>query len=262
MDTGLNPLDLRLGKLPHRHDPRTLQLARYVAPEALPPRPPAVDYTGFVQSWPVFANDRVGDCTCAAAGHMEELWGALAKRPQEVAEADVLAMYEAASGYDPATGANDNGAVELEVLKLWRSRGLAGRRIGAFASVDVGTEELIKDAVWLLGGVYIGVALPSGAQDQMAQRTWSLPTTGRAGGRWTPGSWGGHAVNVTGFDAYGVRLVTWGQVFRMTWGFWRAYCDEAWAIVSPDMLDGSGLSPQGLDVQALNQDLARLGRVA
>ena len=69
---------VKLGKLPHRHDPRTLQFARYLDQTALPAPPATLDDTKGVASWPMYANDRIGDCTCAAAAHMVEVWTTLA----------------------------------------------------------------------------------------------------------------------------------------------------------------------------------------
>jgi hypothetical protein len=41
----------------------------------------------------------------------------------------------------------------------------------------------------------------------------------------------------------------------MTWAFWDRYCDEAYCIISNDFLSG-GKAPNGLDLNALNADLA------
>src|SRR5579884_1536389 len=68
---------VKLGKRPARHDPRTLRLGDYLLPR-LPTPKPRVDYTTKVPAgqWGMMANDKIGDCTCAAAGHMIEEWTA------------------------------------------------------------------------------------------------------------------------------------------------------------------------------------------
>src|SRR5215831_15574394 len=105
---------VKLGKLPARVDPRTLFLSRYVDREALPAPPPALDLTTSVADWPMYANDRLGDCTTAAAGHMIEAWTATATGESvEVPEAAVLAAFDAVKLVDPVTG--EEGAVELDV---------------------------------------------------------------------------------------------------------------------------------------------------
>ena len=44
----------------------------------------------------------------------------------------------------------------------------------------------------------------------------------------------------------------------MTWSFWEAYCDEAYAILSTDYLGGTMTTPQGFNMQQLQADLADL----
>ncbi len=245
----------RLGKLPARHDDRTLALARYLGP-TLPPAPPSVDYGSGVAAWPMFLNDKLGDCTCAAAGHMLESWSrAAGGSVVVVADSDVFKAYEHVSGYNPRTGQNDNGAVELDVLKYWRRTGIGGHKIRGFVSVEPSNAAHIRQAAYLFGGVYIGLALPASAQ---GQAVWTVPSGG-ARGRGAPGSWGGHAVNVIGYDAQGLTVITWGAPLRMTWAFWFAYCDEAYAIVSDDFFNPTTkLDPAGFNVKQLSADLAGL----
>jgi hypothetical protein len=52
-------------------------------------------------------------------------------------------------------------------------------------------------------------------------------------------------------------VVTWGALQTMTWSFWEAYCDEAYAILSNDYLTKEG-TPQGFSMQQLQADLADL----
>jgi len=65
---------VKLGRLPVRTDARTLALPRYVDRAKLPPPPPDLDLAAAVMEWPMYANDRIGDCTTAAAAHMIEAW--------------------------------------------------------------------------------------------------------------------------------------------------------------------------------------------
>jgi hypothetical protein len=41
----------------------------------------------------------------------------------------------------------------------------------------------------------------------------------------------------------------------MTWAFFQKYCSEAYALVSTDWLQSSGVSPSGLDLAALKADV-------
>src|SRR6185295_7357061 len=107
---------MKLGKLAPKHDSRTLQLANYLNTGKLPKIPTQKDWSGKISSWGMLANDRLGDCTCAAAGHFIEEWTANASTEIVPSDTDIITAYSAVSGYDPQTGANDNGAVELDVL--------------------------------------------------------------------------------------------------------------------------------------------------
>jgi hypothetical protein len=59
---------------------------------------------------------------------------------------------------------------------------------------------------------------------------------------------------VVEYDQRGLTVVTWGQLLRMTWAFWEAYCDEAYAILSQDFLE-ENKTPDGFDLVALKADL-------
>lgn len=250
-----DPVVLPLGALPPKEDPRTLQLATYRTPQ-LPTPPDTVDWTTPVAKWPMFANDRYGCCTCAAAAHTIGGWTTNTARPLWIGDTDVLAAYSTVSGFDPATGARDNGAYLLDVLNLWRRRGVGGRRITAFVQVDFGDTLEVRQAINLFGAVYSGVALPLSAQDQLSVgRPWATTR----GSRSRAGSWGGHAVSLFAYSKTGPTCVTWGNTQPMTWAWWRKYAREAYAIVSPDWLSPAGSSPTGLDLTSLMEDLRSIG---
>lgn len=239
----------KLGKLPVRTDVRTLSLARYVDRAKLPSPPDVFDETTRVHDWPMYANDRIGDCTIAAAGHMIEAWTAAGRgQAVEVPEAAVLAAFDQVKQVDPATG--EAGAVVLDVLRLWRATGIAGHRIGAYARVSVHDHELVRSASWLFGGLYLGLQMPLSAQ---RQQTWNWP--GSLTGPAAPGSWGGHAVDIVRYGAETLTAVTWGRLQELTWPFLDRYCDEAYCILSDDFLDGDR-APNGFDLEALKADLA------
>lgn len=239
----------KLGKLAPRVDVRTLALSRYVDRAALPQAPPTFDETAAETSWPMYGNDRIGDCTCAAAGHMIEAWtGAATGTPVEVPEQAVLDAFDAVKIVDPQTG--EEGAIVLDVLKYWRKTGVGGHCIGAFARVSLTDRTLQRTTAWLFGGLYLGIELPVTAQQQ---ETWDW--TGSLTGPAAPGSWGGHAVDVVGYDDGGLTIVTWGALKRMTWSFFDRYVDETYALLSQDFLD-RGEAPNGFDLAALRADLA------
>jgi len=254
---GLDRMLPRLGKHPKKVDPRTLQLARYLTPE-LPAPPPSCDYSVKLSTLGMMANDRVGDCTCAAAGHIVQDATSYEGAQVVVPDADVLAMYSAVSGYDPVTGANDNGAACLDVLNYWHQTGFAGpqgpHKIAAFAELGL-VSSAIQTAVYLLGAAYIGVNLPLTCQ---GASSWEVPPGGTAGNG-APGSWGGHCVPIVAYDATGVTVLTWGEKLHASWEFLATYMDEAYAVVTQDFVDAQGTDPAGLDLTQMLADAAALG---
>jgi hypothetical protein len=255
----VDPRKLKLGKGVARHDPRTLLLASYVT-ASLPAPPASCDLTTKVTAqWGMMDNDQLGDCTCAAAGHLIMEWTANAGKKMFVpTDKQIVAAYSAVTGYNPTTGANDNGAVEIDVLNYWRQSGIAGHKIGAYVALEPSNHNHIMDSVYIFEGCYIGVQLPISAQAQTQNhQPWSVPPGGTTGDG-KPGSWGGHAIPVVAYDSRGVTVVTWGALQTMTWTFWEAYCDEAYAILSPDYLNKKHQAPQGFSLAQLQEDLADL----
>jgi hypothetical protein len=239
-----------LGKLPPRHDDRTLQLSKYV--EALPHPPAACDYTNKVPSWPMYGNDTLGDCVAAAGGHMVEQWSYEAGKPFLPSQAEIVAFYQN-SGYNPADPSTDQGWDLLSALKIWRTAGIAGHIIAAFLQLQTGNLEQLKQAVYLFGNAYIGLALPLTAQ---GQALWSVPASVTGDG--APGSWGGHCVPIVGYAAYKQTCVTWGALLNLTPAFYSTYSDEAYAVLSQDWVDKNAKAPNGFDLDQLAADLAEV----
>jgi hypothetical protein len=251
------------GRLPARHDPRMPRFAAYATPQ-LPAPPDTVDWTKAVSTWPMMKNDQIGDCTCAAAGHMIECWSANARGMAQVpADQQIVAAYSAITGYDSVTGAGDNGAVELDVLDYWQKTGIAGNQVSAFVAVDWTNTEHVKQAISLFGGLYLGLNIPQSAEEQIEN-----------GQPWEPSGpfdqiVGGHAVPALAYDQQYLTVITWGQTQLMGWDFLSKYCEEAYAIVDPawvsdrslpwyERLWGTPVSPGGFDLEQLTEDLATL----
>ncbi len=240
----------RLGKRAPRRDHRTLKLSRYVT-AALPPAPAAVDWTEKM-TFPAgqMLNDQLGDCTCAALGHLIQAWTANTGSQVTVPDSAILKAYEQACGYDPNDPGTDQGGIEIDVLNYFRTTGVGGYKADAFVALQPENEEHIKISVDLFGGVYIGLELPK-TIDQ--QDDWFVDIT--AGAAALPGSLGGHAVVVEAYDADWLTIVTWGQKKRMSWDFWRAYTSESYAVLSKLWTRRAGVSPVGFDYATLLADL-------
>lgn len=238
-----------------REDRPRLALDDYLDSAVLPKPHAIVDRASKVNVWPMYGNDTIGDCTCAAVGHVIQAWTAFAGTEATIPESAVLTAYEAVSGYDPVTGANDNGAAEQDVLEYWRTTGVGGHKILAYAELrDLGNLTLAKTAVDLFGSLYLGIEVPESCMEQFqAGEPWDV----------VPGSpiEGGHAVPVQywGTNERGeIGVITWGKLQRMTRAFWDSYVEEAWVIITKDWLDAKGETIEGFDLAQLEADFKAL----
>ena len=244
----------RLGKTAPRRDRRTFRLSKY-----MPTLPAPFDHVNWLSKpnaigWPMMLNDTLGDCVCAASGHMVEQWTTYTGVPAILPDADVLAMYEQVGGYVPGDSSTDNGCGMLSALNWWRQTGLAGHKILGYAAVDWNNLSEVKNSIRFLGNLYLGIQLPISAQGQYS---WQVPVGGPYGDG-SPGSWGGHCIPVVSYDKTGLIVITWGQKFFMTWGFLHTYADEAYAVLSPDWIAATGLAPNQFNLAQLQADLAQL----
>jgi hypothetical protein len=199
----------------------------------------------------MLANDRLGDCTCASAGHLIMNWTADNQDLYVPSDSEIIEAYAAVSGYNPVTGTGDDGAVEIDVLNYWRNTGIAGHKIGAYASVDPKIQAHVQASIYLFGGIYLGFSLPLSAN---GQSEWAVTDPTLAGNA-APGSWGGHAVPAVAYDDQGLTVITWGQTMKVTWAFFADYCEEGYAIISPDFINGTKPAPNGLSMDQLTIDL-------
>jgi hypothetical protein len=243
-------MDLRkLGRKPAKRDAKRLFLARYLG-AALPAPPDALAWSAKItQPWGMMLNDSLGDCVFAGIGHAIQTLTAAAAAEITVPDPAILALYEKWAGYVPGNESTDDGYVEVDALNNWRAQGFDGHALTAYADLDVTNVTHWKQAIALLGGVYIGLNLPV---EWQSAAVWDK--TG------TPGSWGGHAVWCPDYNAQGPVCVTWGKLQQITWAAASDpdFCDEAHALLSPDFIEPSKLSASGFDVDQLQADLEAL----
>jgi hypothetical protein len=214
--------------------------------------PSSADWLSDIRTWPMLKNDTVGDCTAAGAGHVAQAvnwYGRGTDAP--VTDADALAMYEAISGYRPGQPSTDVGATLQDALGYWRSTGIGGNKIAAFAQINAQNLSLVRACIALFGAVYCGLNVPQSAEDQLdAGKPWTVVSRSRI--------LGGHCVPLGAYDATSFTCVTWGQTQKMDVAFFQRYFDEVWVPIDLDWLTASGQSPAGLDVAALNADFESL----
>ena len=241
------PEVFRLGKKPPEEDPlgRTLKFSKYVIPSELPPIPPMVNWGDIVKKWYMLGNDRRGDCTFAGAMHLDMLWTANAGEPFIPTDQQVV------DAYDTFTHGIDSGCTMLSLLKLWRKKGICGRKIIAFVSIDSTNRNEVKEAINLFGGLIIGLSLP----DYTVPYTGDWPNIPWWSTAAAPNDDNGHCVSIVCYEDY-LKVVTWGKKKNMGFPFFAKYCGgEAFAIVTSDWINKQGKSPNGFDLNTLLKDL-------
>lgn len=247
--------DLKLGKkLGRVVDPRTFQLPEFMPRTALSELhiPDAWRLAGNRHKVPMYKNDAYGDCTIVSSAHriiVQE--AAVAQRELTITEEQVV------SKYFKLSGGQDTGLYMLDVANDQRHVGLGQERDGtphtvlAFIEVPVQKLEYVRAAALVFGGLWAGVWLPMSAQDGYRQGLWDVPPQGPIGDG-APGSWGGHAIYLPGYDEAGLPLYTWAHEIKMTWAFWRAYVDECFVFITEDYLRRiQQTTPRGFDVARL-----------
>lgn len=258
---GIDIANLKLGKKPARFDSRTLRLSKYLADVPSPPE--ECDWTSDITQFGAMLNNDLGDCTIAAMGHAIQCWTAVTGNECTVPDPAILQAYEQWTGYDPADPSTDQGAVELDVLKKWRQRGLGYpgviHGLHAFAAINPANDQHVKQAITLFGGVYIGVELPVTAQGQVGG-LWDVAGDPNSDPDSMPGSWGGHAMWFPRYQAGRKTGITWGALQDVSDAFWNTYVSEVyglipsgndWVLPGGDTIMGFSLAKLDADLQAL-----------
>jgi hypothetical protein len=146
-------------------------------------------------------------------------------------DAHCISRYKAMTGCENPGDAHDTGLVMLDAMKSWRTQGYqAGKRnynIAAFGELEPNDDQQLRQAIFLLGGIHFGFALPVSAASQTNHGYWDIADGPNA----KPGSWGGHAVYACKYDQDNIYVWTWQREIRVTNAFIHRYCDEAWGCV-------------------------------
>jgi hypothetical protein len=263
---------MHIGKLPPRIDPRTLQFNRYRT--GLPTPPDQIGHENLIAAanWGMLGNgpdntvqpgfQGAGDCVFAGGDHETLLWTTEGGNPAEFNGKTAISDYSAVTGYvigDPNT---DVGTDVITALNYRRKTGLIDilgnrHKIGAYVALDVskinaGDFSEFDEALFLFGAVAIGIRFPASAMTQFDNgQPWDVVADdgGIEGGHYIPA--------VEKYPDGTSDCVTWAKPQRVTAAFWSKYVDEAYAILSPEMLR-QDKSPEGFDLAQLQTDLAEI----
>lgn len=248
--------ELKLGKQPHRHDPRDLLLARYTA--ALPPVPagPLGHYDVIAHDgWGLLGNDGAGDCVWAGGDHEHMLWNAARGKTVTFTDANALGDYSACTGYNPADPSTDRGTDMRNAMLYRKKTGLIdanGKRhkIEAFTALAAGDANQIRQAVYLFSVAAVGIEFPASAMDQFnAGKPWTVVRSSIEDGHYVP---------VVGWDGTWFYCVTWGRLQPVAPAFLAKYMDEGFAPLAVDQRK-RGKTPEGFNYTQLKADLKALG---
>jgi hypothetical protein len=255
---------MKLGKLAPAFHPKTLSFAKYLvtphinglgiakrwnAPGLSPASKVYREYKTPIEAMQMYGNDRYGCCVWAMVADFLILTTVHTGNVVIPTLADVLGAYSAVTGFDPTTGANDNGTSMTAAFAYLQSTGIAGHKILAWAQIDHTNLIHRRLGVDLFGATCTGVQLPDTAQTQFAAgQSWEV-SNGQIEG--------GHAILHPGYGSLGDDYVTWAKWDQKASAAWSSqYVDEEYVLITEDWFNQvTKLTPGGLDLKTLEADL-------
>lgn len=252
---------MKLGRLPAKHDKRSLNLRDYWPVTQVAAPPSLRDWSAKADhNWQWYANASLSTCVPASFAHLVQVWSSMNGNEIEPSEDDVVTAYRSISGYDGSPH-KDVGCSMLDAMKYWRSYGIGSHKILAYVSIDPQNQLELEAAINLFGGVSLGADMPVVLRDSVtggSKATWDVAPANHWSPEYRPGSWGGHAMACVGYSRSYATLVTWGRTQVVTRNWARTYCSEGWAAISEDWVTATRAAPNGFDLDALERSLAAL----
>lgn len=246
--------------LTHIETPPHVPRMGAILPGARPKPPPLCNWHAAVPAWPMLANDRLGTCVPAGVLHgiqarMANAWGS----SWAPTDAEAEALYAAWADWDATRPETDIGTDVPTAMAAYASHGidlgLQAPDVAAHVSVYHRDLDDVRRAIAWFGGIGLSLDLPKAAQRPGVWDAPAGPLTGDA----APGSWGAHYVFCGRYAPGLFWLVTWGAEQLATDAFLRAYLLGADAALSRDWLRTTGISPPGLDFDALRARVPEVG---
>jgi len=221
--------------------------------KAIPEHPLAEDYLSQLSNWKILGNDAHGDCMAVAWANGRRFTTLLLTGKEYYpSQQEVYDLYKT---QNPNFPQDDDGMDMQSALEcLHHNGGPDGVKLVAFASVNVSNLEEVKAALYIFGGLLLGIEVQGANQYDFANGVpWD----------YHPGEpvIGGHAVLAGGYLGQSrddVRFITWGAETGMTDNYWDNLVDncrsgEAWVCLWPENF----LTRQfveGIDMDALAAD--------
>ena len=163
------------------------------------------------------------NCTIAGADHCTAAWNVIYSLDLPRLSESQLEQTYFRLGHN-----QDLGLPEQTVVAAWKRESAPtwfGYQITGGVQV---ANSSIKQVIATKGVAYLGVALPSVAEQQFAEgQPWSV----------VPGATiaGGHCVVGVGYVSQFLTVVTWGKTQKVTWDWWQTYGFECWSLTVPQI---------------------------
>lgn len=209
----------------------------------------AITFTG-----DALGNDTIGDCLPAwklqaARLRMANAWGSRWAPTMDQA----IRLYSLMTGYDPVTGANDNGTFPAQAQAyLYRTGmdlGLQSIEVVVPAAVDHTDQDAIRWAIETYISADMQLAMPAAwrALGRNAGGVWDIPPGGLDSAEGRPGSWTDHAVGSGRYDGQYFYVISWGGEIALTLRAASAYLIGASCGLARSSISAiTGKTPGGL----------------
>lgn len=198
-------------------------------------------------AWGMLGNNNAGNCVFAGAAHEVKLWNAECGQKVPFTSKAVISDYSAVTGYDPKDPMSDQGTNMGDACSYRRKTGIIDakgvrHKIAAYMALKPGDVKELKQALYLFGVVGAGFVFPESAMQQFDRREpWEVVEGSE--------EIGGHYVPIVSYRKNLIG-VTWGRKQEITEAFYERYCDEAYVMLSEEMLK-ERKSPEGFDYDKL-----------
>lgn len=247
---------MKLGAIHRAPSPSRLRAGAAMLSTCMPRA--AVDYFGdlVLDGSTPLGNDRVGCCVPAAAVRLAQArWKRIAGEDYGPTEEQVITLYEAWAGYDPANPATDVGTDVVAGMDAWLSSGIWIKPrllldIGPWVAVDIGNILKVRAAVDYAVGALFTLNLVDGDTD--GRDTWDCV-------REPAPRIGGHEVCCLGYDPDGFQVVTWGRVVTITTQGLLQRLQAVSVPISRLITDTHGLTADGQTWDQLIATISSLG---
>lgn len=240
------------GKLPPKRHDKLIALSDFMTAAETWPAVPAMGWEATVDpsSWGMLGNDQYGDCAEAGILHLVQAQSANAGNLLSATTDQALALYSAVTGFNPNDPNSDQGTVLTDLLAWIQKNGLemtdmTGKTVTVevvgSAAFDITSIAQMRYATYLFGGSYLGINCPEQCEEDLSNWNFAagLPIAG------------GHCIPRVGEGAAGGQIVSWADVIPFSNGFWTAYGDEGYVVVTKAWLNAQALAPSGLDLNGL-----------